>query len=280
MKRIFILLFVSFFFLSACSSKLAYNNLDWLLYWYLDDYIELSREQKTLFDGKLDGWLVWHRRAELTEYRRHLQTLQQQLAAKGVPAQQWLQHFDLGRQHWLRVRDKISPELIAMASMLSDEQITSLFDTLEQHNVEREEKRAEKSLEERKEDQLKDIEFQLKDWIGRLSPGQKSFVVAYSEQLESSFDDWMGYRRKIQHQAKAILLLRHENVNFQADLLNLIQHPEKIQPQTYIDKTAINSRIFADLLEEINDSLSEKQRKKVIKELQSWIEDLNELVQD
>jgi len=44
MRTLFILVFVVF--LSACSSKLAYNNLDWWVYWYLDDYIELKEDRK------------------------------------------------------------------------------------------------------------------------------------------------------------------------------------------------------------------------------------------
>ena len=38
-----ILLLVS---VTGCSSKFAYNNLDWLVYWYVDDYIEFSDQQE------------------------------------------------------------------------------------------------------------------------------------------------------------------------------------------------------------------------------------------
>ncbi|MFT5312271.1 MAG: hypothetical protein ACI8Z9_000748 [Paraglaciecola sp.] len=280
MKRLFMLLLASFFLLNACSSKLAYNNIDWLLYWYLDDYIELSREQKGLLDSKLDGWLVWHRSRELMEYQGHLHALQQQIKRDEIPAEQWLQHFDLGRQHWLRARDKISPELIGMAPTLSNAQITQLFDTLEKQNTEREEQRAKKSPEQRRKDSREDIEGQLKNWIGRLSDEQKLIVAGYATQLESSFDDWMRYRRNIQNKAKTMLLQRHDNPNFQTELLYLIQHPEVFQPQTYIDKSVTNRHVFAALLEKISVSLSQKQSKKLIKELQSWIEDLDDLVED
>jgi hypothetical protein len=280
MKRLIIMILVSFSLLSACSSKLAYNNVDWLLYWYLDDYIELSREQKGQLDSKLDGWLAWHRNSELVEYQGHVLQLQQQIRSDTLNAEQWLEHFDLGRKHWLRARDKISPELVAMAPQLSDEQVNSLFETLEKGNKKREKKRAKNSFEERQEDSRENIEGQIKDWVGRLSPEQKSMVARHSTQLESTFDDWMVYRRSIQNQAKIILLQRHENPSFQANLLYLIQHPEECRQQTYIDKSETNRRVFAELLENVSNSLSEKQRKKLLKRLQGLIDDLDDLVQD
>jgi len=45
-----LVVFISVMFLASCSSKLAYNNLDWWVYWYMDDYIELKDEQEEKFD--------------------------------------------------------------------------------------------------------------------------------------------------------------------------------------------------------------------------------------
>ena len=40
MRSLLVVVFI--IFLTSCSSKLAYNNLDWWVYWYLDDYVELN----------------------------------------------------------------------------------------------------------------------------------------------------------------------------------------------------------------------------------------------
>jgi hypothetical protein len=51
---------------SACSSTtFVYNRLDFLLPWYLGDYVELEREQKKYLDAVLDPFLQWHRMEEL-----------------------------------------------------------------------------------------------------------------------------------------------------------------------------------------------------------------------
>ena len=50
------ILLIGLLALTGCSSKFAYNNFDWLVYWYVDDYVELTNEQEDLFDVKIDRW--------------------------------------------------------------------------------------------------------------------------------------------------------------------------------------------------------------------------------
>lgn len=57
-----------FLLLSGCSSQFAYNNLDWLAYWYIDDYIDFTAEQEVIVDQKLITWLDWHKQQELPRY--------------------------------------------------------------------------------------------------------------------------------------------------------------------------------------------------------------------
>ena len=123
MTRLIFILMLSFTMLSACSSKFAYNNVDWLLYWYLDDYIELEKDQKQRFDQELDTWLVWHRGSELNAYKKQLEQIQQDILQGKTTQEQWLSHFEHARSHWLRLRNTVTPELVAMAPLLSDSQI-------------------------------------------------------------------------------------------------------------------------------------------------------------
>ncbi len=66
--------------MTGCSTKFTYNNLTWLAYWYLDDYVELTSEQKKVIDQKLYDWQLWHRYQELPKYQAHLKQLQQDVA--------------------------------------------------------------------------------------------------------------------------------------------------------------------------------------------------------
>lgn len=61
--------------MTGCSTKFAYNNFDWLVLWYFDDYIDFSNSQKAHFDQRLDDWIQWHRKEELAVFRTHLQPI-------------------------------------------------------------------------------------------------------------------------------------------------------------------------------------------------------------
>ena len=280
MVKIFIIVFFSFTLLCGCTSKFAYNNIDWLLYWYMDDYIDLDKSQKRVFDKELDSWLTWHRAKELPKYKIHLQQIQGQLRDGAVSAEHWMSHFDAAGQHWYRFRDKTTADLAAMAGQLSERQIQALFEKLEEENVKREEERAELSVAERAAENIEDIQDRVKYWIGRLSIGQKNIIAEKSAKFESNFEEWMIYRRNIQGRARKLLLQQHENVNFEAQFLTLINQPEAHQSQSFIDRSARNKLVFAGFLSQISEGLSAKQMKKLNKEIQALIEDIDDLVNE
>ena len=57
MKKLTLLLWIVL--LSGCSTKFAYNNIDWLVNWYIDDYVVLDTQQEKQFDAILDKWTAW-----------------------------------------------------------------------------------------------------------------------------------------------------------------------------------------------------------------------------
>ena len=62
MKRLRIFVLVSLLAaLAGCSNSFVYNQLDWLIPWYLGDYVDLNREQQRAFKEQLGELLRWHR---------------------------------------------------------------------------------------------------------------------------------------------------------------------------------------------------------------------------
>ena len=54
---------------SGCGVKLAYNNGDRLVRWWVDDYIDMNSEQKRYLRDATRNLLYWHRSQELASYR-------------------------------------------------------------------------------------------------------------------------------------------------------------------------------------------------------------------
>ena len=272
MRLIVVALFMSL--LSACSSKFAYDNLDWWVYWYLDDYIELNNKQEDQFDAYLDNWLSWHKRSELTRYKAHLLEVKSQVINDEMDYKTISGHVDAVRAHWERVRDEISPQLAVLAKELSDDQVVQLFAALEKDNKEEEEERAEtleKSQQERLDDRLERLEKSVSERIGDLSKAQKEILKTYVEQYISTSDEWLAYRKNIQNAARRLFVTRSTNTNFANDLTELMQNPDQYRSDAYLQASAHNTKVMATMFAEVMTTLSDKQKARLVDEIDEVI---------
>lgn len=280
MKKKIIVMLLLPFILIGCSSTFAYNNIDWLLYWYLDDYVELNKSQKKIFDTKLDVWLRWHRKEELVQYKNQLLSLKQRLNAGPLASEEWLNEFDTARNHWTRLRDRVGPDLVEFVPKLSDEQVDNLFDALEEQNIENEQDRDELTEAERREERIDDLQDQLKSYVGKLNKDQKALVVEYEPRFKTNFDNWIAYRRKVQAEAKQIIQRRNSDPDFANKLTEIMRHPEAYQSPEYQDVSAYNRVLSTELTAELNLSFTPKQMRKLNKKIDDLLEDLEDLIND
>ena len=273
MRSLLVVVFI--IFLTSCSSKLAYNNLDWWVYWYMDDYIELKDEQEEKFDAHLQNWLSWHKKSELTRYKAQLEDIRKQIQNDTLNSSIVYNNLELARSHWERVRDEVSPELAAIAKTLDDEQVVTLFAALEKDNKEEEEERQEaleKSEAERLKDRIERIQETISERIGDLSKEQKQIVSTYAQQFISTGDAWIKYRRNIQNAARKLFVSRKQNERFEQELVSLMQNPDNYKSDVYKQSSAHNMTVTATLLAEIFSTLSEKQRQTLIENVDELIE--------
>jgi plasmid maintenance system antidote protein VapI len=280
MKKFILLFFIQITLLTGCSSKFAYNNIDWLMYWYIDDYVELDKSQKSLLDEHVEQWMRWHRQSELSEYKAQLGILYQQISTGHVSQRQWLDHFELGKRHWARFRDHISPELANLAPKLTDEQVNSLFAELYKQNEERIEKRKKRTSEERLTKNIEDTQDNVKQFIGKLTTVQKAIIVKYSEDFNSSFDLWINYRQRIQKATYELLMNERDEPDFPQRFLDLLSHPERFRDEKFATISQHNNQVYAAMLAELDQSLSAKQKQKALNELQNLIDDITDLQED
>ncbi|MBJ2129329.1 hypothetical protein JC525_10295 [Alteromonas sp. IB21] len=269
-----LLVLFSLIFLASCSSKLAYNNLDWWVYWYMDDYIELKDEQEEKFDDYLQNWLRWHQTSELERYKAHLSEIKSQIKEGRLDSGAVQGHLVQAREHWERVRDEISPELALIAKTLDDEQVVSLFAALEKDNKEEEEERLEllaKSEEKRLEERVERIEETINERIGKLTVEQKQIVRTYASQFISTGDEWLKYRRNIQNAARKLFVTRTFNSDFERDLVTLMQNPDSYKTDVYKQSSGHNMTVTATLISEIFSTLTDNQRERLIENINDLI---------
>ena len=72
----FFTLLALLFLLGGCSMVgLGYNNGDWLLRYWINDYTSFNKTQKEEIHREVDSYMRWHRQYALPEYTSWLQNL-------------------------------------------------------------------------------------------------------------------------------------------------------------------------------------------------------------
>ena len=190
--------------LAACSSlRLAYNNGDTLLYWWLDGYVDLTSDQKGVVQKEIDKLFSWHRKTQLNDYVQILQTGQKQLAGNLTAADLQADYDDIkGRTQKLLL--KAAPELAGLATSLEPDQI----DTLEKKFASNLDDFRKKNMKGSKEDQQKfrykkSME-QFELWFGKFSKEQEEQIRKASDARPLDNEIWLNERKRRQN---AILTL-------------------------------------------------------------------------
>ncbi len=180
-------LFAAFMLCSCSTTTFVYNNADWFIDFYLDDYVELDSNQEEILVNSVTKLQSWHRKTELSKYKSDLVWLIEQLELGNLNSEQWLNVFFKAKQHLYNFRDEVSPEAVKLIQKLSDEQINQMLALwTESDNEELEEFTQLGVTEEIKARQEKIAEVIEKN-IGDLSSQQQSLVNRYSVQMESTF---------------------------------------------------------------------------------------------
>lgn len=269
--------------LCGCSSKLAYNNLDWLIYWYMDDYVELNDQQEAIFDKRLEQWIDWHRSEEMPRYIAHLKAVRNDIVSDTLTEERLLAHYEKATDHWQRLRAEITPELASMAERLTDDQVIRLFAALEKDNKESEEsinEIDEKTPEERAEQRLEDLQEDMSSRIGSLTDEQKAIIADFSPSFKRSSRLWLDYRRDLQQRARTLFANRENNPDFVADLEALMINPEQYRSDAFLEVWNNNRNQHAAMAAKLAGTLTGKQKRKLVEEIDDMIDDLEDLLDD
>lgn len=181
-------------FLAGCSStRFFYNRLDFLLPWYLGDYVELDREQGLHLRREVDSLLEWHRRDELPRYLGLLDdvvaSLERKLTTDDLVAV--TVSVELALQ---RLQDRALDALLALGAGLDDEQMAALIANLWEQQSEYEEKYLERSDSEYRNEACERLIDNARTYIGRLQRGQKAALRQACDDLQRSDTLWLEAR--------------------------------------------------------------------------------------
>ncbi len=242
--------------LSSCSNKLVYNNLDWVITWYSDDYLNLDDEQSDVYEQELLKLLIWHRQEELPKYKHHLLMMHEHIAS---PLTHDDIHFHIKeiRQHWRRMRTQVSHQIVPLAGQLSSTQIEELFQELAARNDEKLQEYNSQTPEQRRQALFERWEDTLSDIFGKLTAQQIALLKAYCETHAFLTPQRIAYLSRYQAALKQVMLVSKQSIN--EHLQPLLNDPEQFKSEEHLRASQTNQDHLVAFLSAFSKSLNPQQ---------------------
>ena len=263
----------------GCGPGYIYPHLDWLIPWYVDDYISLNSEQSSMLKSRLMQQLNWHCRTQLTVYADFFRDISVDFE-KSSPAlnEATLQfYYDRLMKHWKDLMRQIAPDVSDILMTATDQQIEELFSNLEKENQklrsEYLDPPADELLEIRQKKMIKRLEY----WISSLTAEQKQAVQDWNSRLQPISEEWLQNRERFQADLRRLLTLRSEAPDIREKLSEMLVYPERSRPPTYQEKIEQNTAGTLNFIVTIEQLLTEGQRKKLLQRLNDLAEDFERL---
>ena len=184
--------------LAACSSlRLAYNNGDTLLYWWLDAYIDFDSEQKAEVKQDIDDLFRWHRKTQLQDYAQVLQHAQQQLKGNPTPADLLADYQDV-RRRTQALLIKAAPDIAELALSLKPEQLEQMEKKFNKNNSKFRRENMRGDAEEQNKFRYKKSMEQFELWFGGFSREQEAAIRRASDARPLDNALWLDERMRRQ----------------------------------------------------------------------------------
>ena len=196
--------------LGACSRVgLAYRNLDVIIPWTLNDYLDMSGEQKGWFNERLKEHLDWHCTTQLPVYMDWLDRLQTMVETNQVTAAALQARTREAKAAIAQTAREITPSAVELLQGLDDKQVAEMNDAFAKDLRKRQAEYLKPSLDQQIKQRAERMDKRLVDWLGPLSPAQQQRVVTWSKALGDQNTQWIANRAHWQTQFSAAVAQRH-----------------------------------------------------------------------
>lgn len=266
----------AFLLLTACSAtKVAYNNLDWLAQWRVDDYIDLHGPTETLFEQRFAVIWKWHRKTQLPLYVADLRELSKAVA-QPLSVEQCESYLDRAQAHADVIIEKALPDWTEFLASLSDEQVEGFLKKLRQKQREAEEEIAEGEDWDRREKRLEKMLEGIDRWLGSVTPEQEERANQWADQLR--YEPELRFQlRKESTAAFQDLMRDRRSPDFPSRLARLIDG-QKFPSSDAVDELfEHNTRVGLAMLSDLTGMMTPDQRKHLRAEIRELADDLESL---
>jgi hypothetical protein len=256
---------------AGCTMSFTYNHLDWLIPWYVDDYVDLSRQQRQLLQGQLGPVLRWHREEELEHYLELLDQIEADLAGEVTTAQvrSWADEIIAAVE---RVEENMVSVALQFGATLSDDQLAEFMESVWEEHREYEEEFLGRTDEEYVEENAENLEELLERFTGRLNNEQEAILLQAAESLQRFDAIWVEDHEMWLNTLGPLL---QRKPGWEDAIREAYANRTRQQSPEYTELLEYNMEVVSQAIADVLNQLNDKQRK----HLDDEIEDLRSLVQ-
>ena len=261
---------------TGCSLvKTTYNHIDWVVSWYVTDYLELNDPQKMLLYQLIDKQHRWHRATQLPEYAKWLRAVGEDVKI-GFTRNKLDGHFLRFEELYRTLLDRTAVNAAVLLATVSDQQLKDMFAVMDTYNQEFWDEYIGRPREQLQRNRIDRIESAFGFWIGSLSQKQRQAIEDWSHQRGSIAPELYRYRKLWQARFRQVLENRQSPAPFREALRELFAGNSVVYEE-YEKKRVINIDLMKSLFLRIDQSLTTKQRKRFFDKLEGYAVELEQL---
>lgn len=265
--RILVALLALSVLLAGCNRVgLAYRNLDVIIPWTLNDYLDMNAGQKSWFNDTLKEHLAWHCTTQLPGYLDWLDRLQQMVDNHQVSDAALQTRTLEAKQAIADVARQITPSAIELLRGLDEQQVREMDQALAKDLRKRQDEYLKPPLEQQIKDRSERMSERLNAWLGPLSTSQQERVRAWSTALGAQNQQWIGNRAHWQAQFIAAVNQRASS-DFPRKMEQLLVDRESLWTADYRQAYAQTEAAARSLLVDLMAESTVQQRQKLVQRI-------------
>lgn len=255
--------------LTSCSTRFLYNQLDWLLPWYLEDYVSVESQQQPAFDATLTEFLNWHRVEQLPLYAEYVASLKP-VVAQPTP-HDIERHIDRLDGFINQLYHQFGVDFVPLIASLTEAQKSELITNVRAKNQDYAKEFVaigEAAARRKGAEKMQEI---FDDWLGALSPEQQQRTQAFTQQTQWMSPGLLAARKQWADRLEA-LLTSSPNVN-QTELLTLFEQRRLLWDAELKAQYRHNIALLVTLLDTTLKNLSPAQQTHLLNRLNDYQRD-------
>ena len=265
--------------LGGCSTSFTYNNLPWLSSFWIDDYIDLDKQQSKEIKHIIKTTRDWHRDVELPKYKQDILTLKAKFNSP-LDKNELAEQITVAKKHWVRLLNYISDPLILLAESLTAQQQQMLVYNIRAEIKEEQEQYSELTAQDHSDERLEQQLDYFEDWLGKLTSKQRGLISAANDQHQSTFTHWLTYKRDRLKALESLFNSQSDERAFKSQLKHILIQREAFMSDELLKRDQINLMQYVNLLINLNSTLSNEQKNNVNAKFDELIETVDDLMDD